>query len=183
MDRHSAQTSPAAQWPRSSLLGLLVATCALWMAPAQAYLLDDDADAAQWQEDAVPPAPAFSADNTVSFEVSRHSELHHGIDPSTLSVGQDGVVRYVRVATSPSGALNATYEGVRCSSAEVRSYAYWTASEKSWRENPHALWLPLNQGAATLAAKVLAYTALCDGRTPNGTPKQILLDLKYGKRR
>lgn len=144
--------------------------------------LRDDPDAAPWQEGEVPPPPAFSVDKLVPFEAMRGSELNHGIAPDTVAVSPDGVVRYVRVANNPQGTLNAVYEGVRCNSAEVRSYAYWNASSQQWQNTPKNPWRALDFGAATQPAKVLAREALCDGPTPNGTSAKILRDLRYGKK-
>lgn len=144
--------------------------------------LAQDPDEAPWQEGEVPPAPAFNPSKLVPFEASRSSELSHGIDPSTISVGADSVVRYVRVATSRQGTLNAVYEGVRCNSAEVRSYAYWTPGSQQWQNTPQSPWRPLDFGAATQPARMLAYNALCDGPSPNGNPDKMVRDLRYGKK-
>lgn len=142
-----------------------------------------DLDETPWEESEVPPAPAFNQNQLVPFDASRSSELSHGIDPGTVSVGAtDGVVRYVRVASSRQGALNAVYEGVRCNSAEVRSYAYWNASSQQWHNTPQSPWRPLNFGAATQPARMLAYNALCDGPSPNGKPEKMMRDLRYGKK-
>ena len=55
-------------------------------------------------------------------------------------MGADGVVRYVLVARSSQGAENVSFEGIRCSTSEVRIYATgthegtWTRSAGPWRE-------------------------------------------------
>ncbi|HEX5805017.1 MAG TPA: CNP1-like family protein [Macromonas sp.] len=144
--------------------------------------LRDDPDAAPWQEAEVPPPPAFNADKTVPFDVSRNSELQHGIDPATLSMGSDDVVRYVRIARSSQGAFNAVYEGIRCNSAEVRTYAHWNPASNSWKSNAQAPWRSLFNQPATLPAKALAQAGLCDGTTPNGKPEKMVRDLRYGKK-
>lgn len=48
-----------------------------------------------------------------------------GVDPASVTLGPDGVIRYVIVAQSASGALNAWYEGLRCTTAQVKTYAHW----------------------------------------------------------
>ena len=70
--------------------------------------------------------------------VAATSEFRFFIDPASLSVGSDGVVRYVLVARSPAGVDNVSFEGMRCTSAEVRTYALgrdgaWTAKPGAWR--------------------------------------------------
>ena len=56
------------------------------------------------------------------------------IDGASLAVGEDGVVRYVLVARSAQGAESVSFEGMRCSTSEVRIYAVGT-SDGSWTRN------------------------------------------------
>jgi CNP1-like family protein len=75
----------------------------------------------------------------VEFEKSQAADFHYFIDPQTLSVDKDGVVRYVLVARSSSGVQNVSYEGLRCESAEYRFYAFgradgtWSRARSEWR--------------------------------------------------
>jgi hypothetical protein len=88
--------------------------------------------------DALPPYP--KADHLLEFTVAAVTNFRFFIDASSLSVGSDGVVRYVLVARSPSGAQNVSYEGIRCRGASYRLYATgrrdgtWTrARDDGWR--------------------------------------------------
>jgi hypothetical protein len=59
------------------------------------------------------------------------------IDEASLAV-DDGIVRYALVARSPGGVDNVSYEGMRCSTGEVRIYALgrdgaWSRSPGAWR--------------------------------------------------
>ena len=45
------------------------------------------------------------------------------VDPPSLSVGSDGVVRYTAVVKTAGGALNVTFEGMRCETREHKIYA------------------------------------------------------------
>ena len=49
----------------------------------------------------------------IEFEKSASADFRYFIDPETLSVDKDGVVRYVLVARSLNGVQNVTYEGMR----------------------------------------------------------------------
>lgn len=51
------------------------------------------------------------------------SEFRFFVDAATLSVSDDGIVRYVLVARSPGGVDNVSLEGMRCATSEVRIYA------------------------------------------------------------
>ncbi len=61
------------------------------------------------------------------------------IDPASVSIGEDRVVRYTAILKSRSGASNVFYEGIRCSRAQYRRYAYGSrdgfhlAGNSRWR--------------------------------------------------
>ncbi|WP_306605457.1 CNP1-like family protein [Azonexus sp.] len=84
---------------------------------------DEAYETRQWQEveHSLPGAPKQEA--MQSFYVSATSTNVFSIDLSSLTVGQDGVVRYVLLVDTPGGVRNITYEGIRCETAERRIYA------------------------------------------------------------
>jgi len=146
---------------------------------AQAQWLQDP-DAEPWNEAVVAPPANFSTEVLQPFEVSQRAELSYGIDPRTLSVGEDGVVRYVMVARS-SSALNVLYQGVRCATAEVKTYGRWNNNASTWNSNAKEEWQPLSFSGFTRPAMMLARAGICDGRTINGSPQKILQALKHGR--
>lgn len=84
---------------------------------------EEDFEQKTWQEVEVQlPAPPLST-NLLSFDVSAATANRFYIDGSSLSVGKDGVVRYVLVILSPEGGRNVTFEGIRCETRERRIYA------------------------------------------------------------
>jgi CNP1-like family protein len=84
--------------------------------------------------------PAYPADaDLVRFYVSPTSPFEFFVDSKSLSVGKDGVVRYTLVARSPSGALNVSYEGIRCESRERKLYAFGHA-DRTWAQARSADW-------------------------------------------
>jgi CNP1-like family protein len=90
------------------------------------------------EEEVAPPAYPSSGD-LVEFTLATAEGFRFFIDRKSLSVGKDGVVRYVLVARSPSGPQNVTFEGLRCASADQRVYALgrpdgsWSAARSPWR--------------------------------------------------
>ena len=54
---------------------------------------------------------------------------------TSIAPGADGVVRYTLVVRSPLGAESITYEGIRCETGEVRTYAVARA-DRSWSVHP-----------------------------------------------
>jgi 5-(carboxyamino)imidazole ribonucleotide synthase len=56
-------------------------------------------------ESDTPAAPAFDISKLVDVTVDAQGALRYGVDPATLQIGKDGVVRYVMVARSTNGEL------------------------------------------------------------------------------
>jgi hypothetical protein len=102
----------------------------------------------EWERENRKPAPTEAqvalpsypvAARLIEFEQHPGADFRYFIDPETLSVDKEGVVRYVLVARSSNGVQNVTYEGLRCETAEYRFYAFgqadgtWSRSRSSWR--------------------------------------------------
>ena len=93
---------------------------------------------AEKSEDSVA-LPAYPRERElIEFFVAAASEFRFFIDPASISVGNDAVVRYTLVARSAAGAQNVSFEGMRCSTGEMRIYALgrdggWVKSSGDWR--------------------------------------------------
>ncbi|NYH13968.1 hypothetical protein GGD41_001196 [Paraburkholderia bryophila] len=85
------------------------------------YLLDRQGSWVENKVDTLPPLPQDA--NLLPFAVSGNTPLQFAVDKNSLTVGTDGVVRLTVVVTSPSGARNVIYEGIRCDTYEWRQYA------------------------------------------------------------
>lgn len=150
-----------------SLLGA-VAHCA----NAQTSYTDEKV----WTESIATPPVSFSTEVLIPFEVMKASALTYGIDPKTLTVGEDGVVRYVMVARSSSGALNVLYQGIRCATSETKTYG--RLSDKGiWNASLEADWQELSFRGPTRPAMILARQGVCEGRTVTGNVQKILATL------
>lgn len=88
----------------------------------------------------LPPAP--KAENLLPFYVSAATDNRFYVDASSVSRGEDGVVRYTLVVQSASGARNVSYEGIRCNSAEIKRYAFGRA-DGSWGKARQTRWEPV----------------------------------------
>jgi CNP1-like family len=130
-----------------------------------------------WTE-AIAALPAsFSTEVLIPFEVFKASALTYGIDPNTLTVGEDGVVRYVMVARSSNGALNVLYQGIRCATAETKTYGR-LSDKGTWNASLDADWQALSFRGPTRPAMILARQGVCEGRTVTGNVQKILATLK-----
>jgi len=135
-----------------------------------AHALDrDDPDAPQWAEAEVE-LPAFpQPGNLREFYVSGATTHKFAIDATTLSVGKDGVVRYVLVVQTSGGATNTSFEGIRCESGEFKIYATGHP-DGQWarvRQNPRqSEWRRIENKPVNRHHAALARELFC----PNGTP-------------
>ena len=122
------------------LLAIVLATLAL-QAAAQREVEKSEWEKQQeqreWREGDVK-LPAYpKTEGLIEFEVIGGS-FRFFIDPQSLALGPDGVVRYTLVARSPSGFANISYEGIRCSTMEYKVFAFgndgkWAARDSDWR--------------------------------------------------
>lgn len=139
----------------------LACWASLGLAPAQAQFLGDP----NWQEGDIPAPPAFSLEGLIRFEVNPDSPMVYAIDPRTIHISpSDRVVRYVVVVRSPSGGRNVLYEGIRCPTGEVKTYARHNG--QAWVPLAEPLWTPM-AGRPSRHTAQLARQGACDGA---GTP-------------
>lgn len=146
-----------------TLLGLAVAP------GLQAQLATTDPD---WKEIDSPAPPAFSTTHLIKLDV-RSTGLQFGIDPGSLSVGADDVVRYVVVASSAAGARTALFEGIRCGTGQVRTYARKNAGE-AWVPVRDGGWQSLRDGHRSSHAHAAARQGLCNGNSAPASAREIV---------
>jgi hypothetical protein len=103
---------------RIKSFGMIAA--ALWAVSAAAQVAFNPPD---WVEAKTAAPPSFTTDQLIPIEMPHYVTVEVGIAPSTVSVGTDGVVRYVVVMRNTSGSTIAAYEGIRCTTDEVKLYA------------------------------------------------------------
>ena len=128
-----------------------------------------------WKETEVPPPPPLNTGKLIDIDVPR-TALRFGVDPKSVALGADSVVRYVVVATSATGAVNAMYEGIRCNTAEVKVYARFNA-DSGWKAVGNPEWKPLHEAMGARHSLQIARTGACVGQAPNGSAPQIVRDL------
>jgi hypothetical protein len=151
----------------------LAACLALAACTAHAQLAPVDPD---WRELEAPPPPAVRLDGLVPLEMPG-STLRFGVDPASISIAGDGVVRYVVVATGAGGAVNALYEGLRCSTGESRVYARYLPGS-GWKPATASQWRSLRDTPGSNHSLVFARNAACVGQAPNRSASQIVRDLQ-----
>lgn len=154
---------------RTSLWLLALALAA---GAAQAQLSTPDPD---WKEVEAPAPPPLRTEHLIRIELPE-SSLRFGVDPASIVLGSDRIVRYVVVGTSSSGVVNAFYEGIRCSTGEVRLYARHSP-DRGWVPVSDSQWRPLREPRLSRHSLVIARTGACLGGAPNDSAAQIVRDL------
>jgi hypothetical protein len=105
-----------------------------------------------------------------------YMSLKFGVDPATIAITGDGVVRYVVVAQSRSGgAVNAFYEGVRCATEEMKTYARYNSGK--WEEVRDPDWKRFSDRNSRYTQE-LASQGLCRGHAPRSSVREIVDQIK-----
>jgi len=133
-------------------------------------------DVPEWKEVEAPPPPPLRTSGLIPIEVPGTS-LRFGVDPASITIGKDDVVRYVVVATSPSGAVNGIYEGIRCGKGEVKVYARHNPSS-GWVAAKGSDWQDVYKTTNSRYSLAIARGGACQENAPNTSPAQIAMDLK-----
>lgn len=169
---------------RGAAIMTAAALAAFFCAPpafSQSQFEEDFDDANKpWQEVALQlPAPPNPAD-LIPFDVSATATQEFALDEKSLSIGPDGVIRYTLVATSPAGAKNISYEGIRCQTFEKKSYAFAHA-DGSWARARRDQWEPIVRNAANRQQGVLAVDYFCESKSIAGNRDIILQRLRNNR--
>jgi CNP1-like family len=141
------------------------------------YLLDRQP---QWTEnkvDSLPPLPQNG--NLLPFNVSQNTPLAFAVDAKSLEVGTDGVVRYTVVVTSPAGARNVNYEGIRCDTYEWRQYASLNADHDGWDRTVENDWRRIENGELNAYHAALYQDYFCANKMPLGKTATIIENIRY----
>ncbi|MCF8179712.1 MAG: CNP1-like family protein [Sulfuritalea sp.] len=145
------------------------------------YYQDDEEDKAFREiETTLPEFPR--PENLREFYVSAVASNKFFIDASTLSVGSDGVVRYVLVVKTSGGATNISFEGIQCDQSMWKIYATGNR-DGTWRKS-RALkidWKPIENKTINRHHSVLRHELFCPMGTPIKTPEEGRNALRLGK--
>ncbi|MEP6790596.1 MAG: CNP1-like family protein [Ramlibacter sp.] len=155
--------------PRKFIASLLA--CTACAALAQGFTQDPD-----WKEAEAPLPTTLNTAKLIKLEMPR-STLNYGVDPASVRLDADGIVRYVVVATSSSGAVNAFQEGIRCNTGEFRTYARYNPGS-GWVRMPGLTWRSMHDGALPSKHTLLiARNGACVAGGTNTSAERIVRDL------
>jgi len=170
--------NPSERRVRQSGRALIVAAAlAASAAPALAqwreWDADFDADRKPWEEikAGIPSYPGTG--DLVALEVSGASMHRFHVDARSLSVGEDGVVRYTLVIKAAGGATNVTFEGIHCELRQQKYYAVGRA-DGSWVRARNPQWRRIESQDINRHHSVLYWDAFCSGKQPHKSVREVL---------
>jgi hypothetical protein len=146
------------------------------------YIFDRKPEFREVPVETLPPVPATDA-ALLPFEVSGNTPLVYAIDPDSLTLGKDAVLRYAIVITSPAGARNVFYEGIRCDGFIWRRYAAADENGTSWDRQAQTDWARIERNELNAYHAALYGDYFCSSRSPAGSVKTILGNMRYKRTR
>jgi hypothetical protein len=129
----------------------------------------------QSEEQGVVP-PALDRSRLVELQLEAQSEFRYFVDPASVSVGTDRIVRYALVARSSGGTENISFEGLRCP-GDYRIYAVGRP-EGGWRGRPGE-WRPVPRNPR-IGQNALTKRYFCPGRAAIQTAEEGVQALRAG---
>lgn len=142
------------------------------------YLFDRKSVFKEEKVDTLPALPDNA--DLLPFEVSKQTALTFAIDPKSVSIGKDGVIRYTAVITSASGARNVRYEGLRCEDGhQWRMYAAVDEDGTGWDRETNTEWAQVEWNSLNAYHAALAQDYFCNFSSLNGDAKTIVQNLRY----
>ena len=113
-----------------------------------------------WREAAVATPPYPARENLLEFYVGPTATARFLIDGASLSVGEDGVIRFALVIETPGGATNVSFEGMRCGTRERRIYALGR-NDRSWHPVKEVRWIAVRSAGPNSPYAALLRSYFC----------------------
>lgn len=165
------------------MLATAIAGAAVAQAPGQ-QLRDPAADAIDFSEKPLEeqplrlPAPP-KADALIAFDPRRPTTMKFLVDPASVTVGSDGIVRYTLVARGDGATTNVSFEGIRCKTRERKTYAYGRA-DGSWYQPRDPQWIRIGGSPVAGPAYALYEDFFCPARAIVSTAAEAVDGLRRG---
>lgn len=140
---------------------------------------DDGGDTVAWVESEVVLPSFVTPVKPIRIDLGPTADNFFSVDAATLSVGTDGVVRFIMQVVSSSGAVTVTYEGIRCDTRELRRYAFGR-SDGSWSRSRSGRWERIQAKSINSYASVLYREYFCPGGMPLRSTDEALVALRRG---
>jgi hypothetical protein len=164
-------------------LAAAVAGLAFAQAPGQ-QLRDSAADTIDFEERRLEELPlqlpaAPKGAELLEFDSGRRTTLRFFVDPASLTVGADGIVRFTVVIRGEGAASNVSYEAIRCKTRERKVYAYGRA-DGTWNQVRDPVWTKIG-GPETEGHRFALYqNYICPSRQSISTAREGIEAFRRG---
>lgn len=127
--------------------------------------------------------PAYPDEkNLMAFNAGAVSGNKYFVDTTSIKIGEDGVIRFSLVIRSSAGALNVSYEGIRCATSERKVYALGR-NDKTWAQPRVSEWQKLDIVRQFYAQRELSKNIFCPYQQIVSTSEEAIEALKSGMHR
>lgn len=125
--------------------------------------------------------PAYPEEkNLMNFDAGAATNNRYMIDPNSIKIGQDGVIRFSLVIKSSEGAQNVSYEGIRCATNERKLYALGR-NDRTWAKPRVSEWEKLGLIRQFYAQRELSKNFFCPQQQIVTTSEEAIQALKAGR--
>jgi CNP1-like family len=161
-------------------LAALLGACSSAPANAPPGIDDDGIFAKRRWNELKPNLPSYPREqDLLPFEVGGASANRFYIDSASISPGEDGVIRYTLVVKSPQGATNVSFEGMRCTTRELKRYAFGRG-DGTWAKSRDEAWRPIVYQDSNPHHAVLYRDFFCPDLVPVRSQREAVDALKSG---
>ncbi len=138
------------------------------------YDLDQEKKSWEEMQTKLPPYP--KPETLLKLDVGG-SANNFFVDGASLTVGDDGVVRYALMVKTTGGATNVSFEGIRCDTRELRVYAFGRPNGE-WSRARNTGWRYIEFRDVNNYHLTLFREHFCPTRNTIATVPQIIRTLK-----
>ncbi|MEK6595582.1 MAG: CNP1-like family protein [Pseudomonadota bacterium] len=158
----------------------LALICVLFlMACAKPAFKDEFESDKPWVEQ-LTQLPAYpDVKNLMAFDAGSATSNQYFVDTTSIKIGEDGVIRFSLVIKSSEGALNISYEGIRCATKERKLYALGR-NDKTWSQPRVSEWQKLDFVRQFYAQRELSKNIFCPHQQIVSSPEEAIQALKAG---
>jgi len=162
-----------------------LASCAIiapLMASAQPVSIfpgDDDAEKKEFIEREVKLPPFPKDGSLLQFDPSAANSNRFFVDADSISIDDDGTVRYTLVVKTPGGGENVSYEAIRCETTELKAYAFGRR-DGTWSNARAPVWRKIRYQDVNRQHGVLYAHYFCPDGAPIASVKDAINRFKYG---
>ncbi len=163
---------------KRALLALICTLLLLACAGKQPFKDEFESDK-PWVEQ-LTQLPAYpDVKNLMAFDAGAATNNQYLVDTTSIKIGEDGVIRFSLVIKSSAGALNVSYEGIRCATSERKLYALGR-DDKTWAQPRVSEWQILDFVRQFYAQRELSKNIFCPHQQIVSNPEEAIQALKAG---